>query len=154
MSPRVSFFICSLAVFWMFIYAKEACAEATVFVISWSPVTLTIDGEALPAEDVEYMVYGRRNEGSYQIGVITTDTEWTTTAVPVGCYDFYVVARRIASGLESDPSLIVSECVYPNDAGTDLNSIESPGPVQPEIAMHSPPASPSGVQILKRQVNW
>jgi len=130
-----------------------AFAESQVFILSWDPVTTAVDGQAIPPNDIEYVLYGRRGDGNFDLFSIITETEWEGPPMPVGCYEFYVTARRIVTKLESEPSNVVGECVYPEDADDPPLEAENPPPVQPDVSTHQPPARVL-IQLEKRRVNW
>jgi len=147
-------FVILLLALVMLLLTPKANAESTIFVITWDPVTTTVDGQAIPPNDIEYVLYGRRGDDQFQVFLITTDTEWMGPSMPVGCYEFYAIARRIVTKLESVPSVTIGECVYPEGVDDPPLETEDPPPVVPEVDTHQPPGQVNPIKLEKRRVNW
>lgn len=156
MNKRVLFFLCSLVVFFFVVYAVESrgASQAQVLHLSWDHVTETTDGQMIPPDDIEYVLYGRVNDRDFDVFTIVTDNEWLGPVLPPGCYDFYLKARRIVSRQESVPSNTVGECIYADDGSVPDDDGGAVDPVPPTNAdQHLPPVPPRA-RIMKLDVNW
>ena len=151
MNPRVTFFLVSLLTFFLVVRYAEA---STVFQLTWSPVTLDTEGKPIPANDIEYVLYGRDdNMDTFQMFAVLKETTWLGPAMRPGCYYMYVTARRIASRLESVPSNEVTACVYPDGGEQIADDGETVLVPEPDVDSHSPP-SPPDITVETLQVEW
>ena len=72
--------------------------------VSWSSVAEDTDGNPIPQNVLEYIVYGSRDGSPFvALGRTPTNTAMTEE-LPLGCYEVYVTAYRKDEMLESAPS--------------------------------------------------
>ena len=151
---RVAYFVVCLSMFLFVIFVTNTASASQVLHLTWDHVTTTTDGQLIPPDDIEYVLYGRINDRNFDVFTIVTDNEWLGPVLPPGCYEFFLKARRIVSRLESEPSNTVGECIYAEDGSVPEDQGEVVKPVQPtDVDRHSPPVPPRA-RVMKLDVDW
>lgn len=106
--------------------------HAAGLTVSWSSVAEDIDGNPIPQNVLEYIVYGSRDGSPFVALGRTPSNTAMTEELPLGCYEVYVTAYRKDEMLESIPSERAAQCLDGNDDdGTVV--IPASAPRAPEI---------------------